>query len=58
MRFTKRIVTQGQITMPTDLRDALGIRPGDLVEFEIVGIVRRKTSPLPDPFTSELPVPQ
>lgn len=47
MRFTKRVVTQGHVTVPSDLRDALGIDAGDLVEFQIVGIVRRAISTPP-----------
>lgn len=44
MRFTKRVVAQGHVTVPLDLRDALAIDAGDLVEFEVVGIIRRAKS--------------
>lgn len=41
MRFTKRVVGQGHVTVPQDLRSALSIDGGDLVEFEVVGIIRK-----------------
>lgn len=51
MRFTKRVVGQGHVTVPQDLRSALSIDGGDLVEFEVVGVIRKaavkETSPAP-----------
>ncbi len=47
MRFTKRVVAQGHVTVPSDLREAMAIHAGDLVEFEIVGIIRRPAAALP-----------
>ena len=29
--------TKGQVTIPKDIRDALGIRPGDKVRFDLQG---------------------
>lgn len=29
-----RITTKGQVTVPRDVQDALGLRPGDLVQFK------------------------
>lgn len=29
-----RVTTKGQITLPKKVREALGVRPGDQVEFE------------------------
>ncbi|MDX1661750.1 MAG: AbrB/MazE/SpoVT family DNA-binding domain-containing protein [Gemmatimonadota bacterium] len=31
----RKVTTKGQVTIPKALRDRLGIRPGDEVEFEI-----------------------
>lgn len=41
MRFIKRILERGTITVPRDVREALGVDQGDIVEFEIVSIVRK-----------------
>lgn len=41
MRFTKKIVERGNITLPSDVREALGIEDGDFVEFDIVGILKK-----------------
>jgi AbrB family looped-hinge helix DNA binding protein len=30
-----RVTTKGQITIPVEIRDELGIQPGSFVEFEI-----------------------
>jgi AbrB family looped-hinge helix DNA binding protein len=32
-----RVTTKGQVTIPKEIREALGIEPGDEVEFERVG---------------------
>jgi AbrB family looped-hinge helix DNA binding protein len=32
-----RVTTKGQVTIPKEIRDALGIEPGDEVDFERVG---------------------
>lgn len=42
MRFIKRILDRGTVTVPRDVREALGVDEGDIVEFEIVTIVRKK----------------
>jgi AbrB family looped-hinge helix DNA binding protein len=30
-----RVTTKGQITIPVEIRDRLGIQPGSVVEFEV-----------------------
>jgi AbrB family looped-hinge helix DNA binding protein len=42
------LTSEGQATIPADLRRSVGLRPGDLVEFELDGdrIVLRKVPPL------------
>ncbi len=32
-----RVTTKGQVTIPKEIRDVLGIRPGTEVEFRLVG---------------------
>ena len=35
--MTSTISSKGQITVPKDVRDRLGLRPGTVVEFELTG---------------------
>ncbi len=37
MEHLSKLSTKGQITIPVDLRKALGIEPGDLVAYELDG---------------------
>ncbi|HUZ79701.1 MAG TPA: AbrB/MazE/SpoVT family DNA-binding domain-containing protein [Thermoplasmata archaeon] len=40
--------TKGQVTIPKDVRDALGVRPGDRVRFDLEGgerVILRKAEP-------------
>lgn len=52
-----RVTTKGQVTIPKEIREALGIEPGDEVAFEEteVGYTIRKEAPTTaegdDPFT-------
>jgi AbrB family looped-hinge helix DNA binding protein len=41
MRFIKKILERGTITIPSDVREAVGVEEGDIVEFQIVRIVKR-----------------
>lgn len=42
--MTSTISSKGQLTVPKDVRDRLGLRPGTTVEFEITegGVLLRK----------------
>ncbi len=42
MRFLKKVAGRGSLTLPSDIREALDIQEGDLVEFSIVGVVRKQ----------------
>ena len=35
--MTSTISSKGQITVPKEVRDRLGLRPGTVVEFEVTG---------------------
>lgn len=41
-----KVTTKGQITIPLDIRDRLGMQPGSVVEFDVQGdtVVVRKRS--------------
>lgn len=51
-----RVTTKGQVTIPKEIRDALGIEPGDEIAFEDIGSgykIRKKeptTEDGEDPF--------
>jgi bifunctional DNA-binding transcriptional regulator/antitoxin component of YhaV-PrlF toxin-antitoxin module len=42
MRFIKRVSDRGTVTLPSDVRRALDVDEGDIIEFDIISIVRRK----------------
>ena len=51
-----RLSTKGQVTIPIQVREALGIGPGSAVEFEIVdGAVLVRPCPEPEPARSPRP---
>jgi len=47
----RRLSSKGQVSLPGEVRKALGLRPGDEVVFEITGgeVTIRRADPL-DPF--------
>lgn len=42
MRFVKKISDRGTLTIPSDVREALDLKDGDLVDVHIVGVVGRR----------------
>jgi AbrB family looped-hinge helix DNA binding protein len=42
VRFIKRVNDRGTLTLPSDVRDAMGVEEGDIVEFEVLGIVKKR----------------
>jgi AbrB family looped-hinge helix DNA binding protein len=48
---TSRLTSKGQVTIPKPVRDQLGLRPGDVVEFvECSDGVRVRRKPRGNPF--------
>ena len=41
MRFIRKIGTRGILTLPVELREVMDIAEGDLVEFELLAVVRK-----------------
>ena len=37
MQHVSKLSTKGQITIPANLRKAIGIEPGDIVAYELQG---------------------
>jgi AbrB family looped-hinge helix DNA binding protein len=58
MRFVKKISDRGTLTIPSDVREALDLKDGDLVDVHIVGVVaRRAASSPPAPSGAVAPLP-
>lgn len=49
MRFVKKVNERGTVTLPAEIREVLGVEEGDIVEFEVLGVVRRKNASPPTP---------
>lgn len=47
MRFLRTVHMRGTMTLPNDIRSALSISEGDIVEFEVVRVVRKAATPSP-----------
>jgi AbrB family looped-hinge helix DNA binding protein len=47
MRYTSKMTTKGQVTVPAEVREALGFGTGDMLAFEVkedyVAVTRRPT---------------
>jgi len=58
MRFVRKVNDRGVLTLPSEVREALDVADGDIVEFEVLRIVKKgKTTPAAaatgiDPATS------
>lgn len=42
MQFAKRIFERGIFTVPEEIREVLDIEQGDLIEFSVLRVMRRK----------------
>ncbi len=53
IKATTTMTSKGQMTVPKDVRDRLGLRPGDKVEFDEDGVGFRVTKVCPEnPFAN------
>lgn len=44
MRFVKRINDRGVVTLPAEIREALDVEEGDIVEFEVLKVIKRRAA--------------
>ena len=49
-----RVLTRGQVTLPSEVRRKAGIKPGDVVHIQVLGKGRLQVSVLPDLSPREL----
>jgi AbrB family looped-hinge helix DNA binding protein len=40
-RFVKRVGERGVVTLPTEVRDMLDVAEGDIVEFEVLRVIKK-----------------
>ncbi|MEK6986287.1 MAG: AbrB/MazE/SpoVT family DNA-binding domain-containing protein [Candidatus Thermoplasmatota archaeon] len=48
MRFVRKISDRGVLTIPTEVREALDVGDGDIVEFEVLRVVKAKSATNPN----------
>jgi len=56
MVYTSKLSSKGQVTIPSEVRDSLGLGTGDLVGYEIRGeeVVLKRVEPLDAVFHAAL----
>lgn len=52
MRFLRKVNERGVLTLPSEIREALDVGEGDIVEFEVLRVVKKSTSPSRGPVPS------
>ena len=45
MRFVRKVNVRGVLTLPSEVREALDVSDGDIVEFEVLRIVKKGKVP-------------
>ena len=55
MQHVSKLSTKGQVTIPADLRKAIGIEPGDIVAYELQGksVKLKRVEPFDAAFTAD-----
>lgn len=53
---TSRISAKGQVTIPRDIRKTIGVKPGDLIAYEVQGgvVTLRRVDPFDRAFHAAL----
>ena len=41
MRATKRMAKSGQVSIPPEIIELFEIEPGDYVEFDVIGVIKK-----------------
>lgn len=41
VRFVRKVSDRGVLTMPNEVREALDVQEGDIVEFEVLRVVKK-----------------
>lgn len=54
MRFVKKVNERGVLTLPAEVREALGVDEGDIVEFEVLNVIKKKTPQEPQTFRTDV----
>ena len=58
MRFVRKVNDRGVLTLPSEVREALDVADGDIVEFEVLRIVKKgKVPPATAPATGNPAAP-
>ena len=45
MRFVRKVNDRGVLTLPFEVREAMDVDEGDIVEFEILRVVKKAKTP-------------
>lgn len=54
MRFVRKVNDRGVLTLPSEVREALDVEDGDIVEFEVLRIVKKGRAPKGTPTATPL----
>jgi len=41
MRAIRKVAKSGQVSLPPEIIEVMGIEPGDIIEYEVIGIVKK-----------------
>jgi len=55
MRAIRKVAKSGQVSLPPEIIEVMGIEPGDIIEYEVIKIVK-KASPKMEKSGTENPL--